>query len=88
MLQKSVDGKEKREKKNEQYFESMYKLIDFGIVSGAAVGTDLSLLAKIPDRETKIISTALAKGQYNLAYNSLSLLQNDADRKKTAHESS
>lgn len=80
VLQESVDENRKWEKKNEQYFESMYDLIDFGIVGKAAMKTDLSLL-EIPD-ETKIISTALAKGQYNLAYKSLSALQNEADRKK------
>ena len=70
LLNKNSEAEEKEKesakkgKKNSKYFKGAYNLIDFEeVVKVVVLGTDAT---EIPDSEKRIISTLLAKGEYNL----------------------
>ena len=73
------------EKKNCEYFERAYNLIDFDVVETLAAKdfpqNHQRAVAKVPDRETEAISNDLAEGEYDLAYKKLCLKQNENDRR-------
>ncbi len=67
-------------KKNSKYFKGAYNLFDFeDVVKVAVLGTDAT---EIPDSETRIISTLLAKGEYNLAYRKMCMNKDNIDRRE------
>ena len=68
------------EKKNSKYFKGSYNLIDFEeVVKFVVLGTDAT---EIPDIKKRIISTLLAKGEYNLAYRKMCMNKANVNRRE------